>query len=495
MKRTRKILSILLSVLLIFSIIPLASAAEIQYSGTSGTISWTIDSDWTLTISGTGEFTSSGWSDYKSSIKKAVIGDGVTSIGYEAFSGCTSLTSINIPDSVTSIGNFAFENCNSLTSINIPDGVTSIGLYQFAGCSSIVSITIPNSVTEIQPYAFFACESLTSITIPYSITSICDFAFHNCVSLSSIIVDEANTVYDSRENCNAIIETETNKLIRGCTNTVIPNSVTSIGGYSFEACFFLSNISVPDSVTSIGEGAFSCSMLSGGITIPKTVTSIGESAFEYCNDFSIYGYNNSYAHTYADENSIPFVALDAEHEHTPVKDSAVPATCTSTGLTEGSHCSECGEVIVSQNTVEKTEHNYQRVTSSDVAATCTKDGVEGYSCAICGKSNDKIIFAKGHTASEWKTEIEATCTHEGIAYTECTVCSERLETKVLPLKNHHDGDGDGYCDECDTEINSSNCSHTCHSKNAFLQFIWKMINFFNKLFKINQFCSCGAKHW
>ena len=206
----------------------------------------------------------------------------LTSIGFSAFKGCKSLTSITIPNSVTSIGDGAFAICSRLTSISIPNTVKSIGYGAFGGCSSLTSITIPNSVTSIGDAAFDHCSGLTSITIPNSVTSIGEGAFWDCSSLSSIIVEGGNTKFDSRDNCNAIIETATNTLIAGCQNTIIPNSVTSIGLGAFGGCSSLTSITIPNSVTSIGHGAFeSCSGLTS-ITIPNSVTSMGDGAFYEC---------------------------------------------------------------------------------------------------------------------------------------------------------------------------------------------------------------------
>ena len=164
--------------------------------------------------------------------------------------------------------------------------VTTIQSSAFYGCAGLTSIVIPNSVTTIGSHCFYGCSGLTSIVIPNSVTSIGELPFACCSGLISIIVEENNHIYDSRNNCNALIESSSNSLIAGCSNTIIPNSVTSIGDNAFYGCTGLTNIEIPNSVTTIGDNAFyGCSGLTR-IKIPQSVTTIGKGAFEGCNNLT-----------------------------------------------------------------------------------------------------------------------------------------------------------------------------------------------------------------
>ena len=204
----------------------------------------------------------------------------VTSIGSHAFEGC-SLESITIPYGVTSIGYLAFSGCEMLESITIPNSVTSIGISPFNHCSKIKSIVIPNSVTSIGDDAFSSCTSLESITIGSGVSSIGNGIFEYCSRLNTITVDANNSVYDSRNNCNAIIETATNTLVIASNSTVIPNDIEVIGSFAFDY-LDINTIDIPNSVTSIGDNAFLwCSNLES-ISIPSSVTSIGNSVFQNC---------------------------------------------------------------------------------------------------------------------------------------------------------------------------------------------------------------------
>ncbi len=234
---------------------------------------------YTLTISGEGQIDSYDPNDVEYAPWYRYAGD---------------IHSLFIESGVTSIGNWAFYECSNINSVTIPNSLTYIGKWAFCGCSNLTTMTIPNSVEKINWMAFEKCSSLTSLIIGNSVTDISDDAFQGCTSLTSIKVAEGNPKYDSRNNCNALIETSSNTLIMGCNNTIIPNGVTSISGSAFSGCSGLTSVSIPNSVTSIGISAFSgCSGLTS-VTIPNSVTSIGDYAFSNCNGLTtIYSLNNT----------------------------------------------------------------------------------------------------------------------------------------------------------------------------------------------------------
>lgn len=195
------------------------------------------------------------------------------------------ITSVTIQEGVTSIGSSAFCDCTNLISVTIPESVEILGGSAFSGCTSLTTVTIPDNskLTKIERYVFMDCSCLTAITIPANVSMIEEsfwhYPFFNCSSLTSIIVAEGNPKYDSRNGCNAIINTESNRLILGCSTTVIPESVTSIGECAFYGCGNLTSITIPESVTSIERYTFyGCSGLTS-VTLLGNTTEISTNAF------------------------------------------------------------------------------------------------------------------------------------------------------------------------------------------------------------------------
>ena len=385
----KRFLSFVLAVLMIASLLPAtALAADVVKSGTCGAegdgsnLTWTLDSEGVLTISGNGDmngygFLSAPW-HYSSEVKSAVIADGVTSIGNEAFYHCTSLTSVTIPDSVTSIGDRVFSYCTSLTSVTIPDSVTSIGDRVFSYCTSLTGIwvaegnshyssdasgvlfnkdkttlvqcpgafaayTIPDSVTSIGRYAFYGCTSLTSVTIPGSVTSIGVYAFDSCASLISVTIpDGVTSIGDSAfDYCTSL------------TSVTIPGSVTSIGDSVFYHCTSLASVTIPDSVTSIGRYAFAYCKSLTSVAIPDGVTSIGEKAFSQCTSLT----------SVAIPDSVTSIGERAFYECTSLTSVTIPDSVTSIGDSVFYHCTSLTSVTIPDSVTSIGDYAFSGCTS------------------------------------------------------------------------------------------------------------------------------------
>ena len=310
MQKTKKLLSIFLSFVMLMSIsagIDLSAYAdmhaddfryELLSNGTAEITGYDGKSNKIEIPSKIGKYTVTSIGAYafsdSFSLSKVTLPDSITDIKEDAFSNCSSLTDINIPDSVTDIGKNAFLNCITLTSITLSGNMTSINEWTFAKCTSLENINIPDSITDIGKNAFYYCESLKNITIPNSVTNIGRSAFYYCKNLTSITIpDSVTDIGDSAfSGCSRLasvtigtgiktISPYTFSLCSKLRSITIPDSVTEIGDYAFIRCKSLLDLPFGNSVVTIGERAFSESDLYK-ITIPASVSNIGEMAFGEC---------------------------------------------------------------------------------------------------------------------------------------------------------------------------------------------------------------------
>ena len=430
----KRLLSFVLAALMIASLLPAtALAADIVASGTCGAegdgsnLTWTLDSEGVLTISGSGDMHdyvySSPWHENGNQIRSVLMENGVTGIGNFAFFECISLTSMTIPDSVTCIGNCAFKDCSSLASVTIPDSVASIGVYAFCGCTSLKSVTIPDSVTSIGDYAFGFCTSLTGIwvdggsshyfsdasgvlfnkdktvlaqcpgafsgsyVIPDGVTSINDAAFVNCTSLTSVTIPDGvtNIGYEVFAGCTSL------------ANMVLPNGVTRIGAEAFEWCTSMKNITIPDGVMSIGYDAFlNC----------KSLTNVYFTGTEEAwNGITIDGGNDALKNANIHYNYV-------SHTHS-YKDIVTAPTCTAKGYT--THTCACGDSYV-DTYVDALGHAWDSGTVTK-QPTATETGIRTYTCTRCSATKAETIPATGSVdVTQMFTDVTKNWAYPGIQY-------------------------------------------------------------------------------
>lgn len=355
-----------------------ANAADIVASGECGlqgnNVTWTLDSEGTLTISGEGKMKSyinfsAPWE--AESINKVIIENGVTSIGYASFKNCKNLTSVSFPDSLITIYECAFLGCKGLSEISIPSSVTEIGGHAFYDTLwlenkrkesplvivnnilidamtytgdvvipdnvvciggdaffsnyNITSAIIPDSVKSIESSAFTGCSKLSTITIPGNVESIGNLAFNNCRNLTSLTIEEGVTEINGStfEGCASL------------TSLILPETLTAIGTNAFAECTSLKTITIPHNVTFIGNLAFAgCSSLESiVIKNPKCVIEsiVGKSTLS--TKATIYGYAGSTAQEYAEKYNRTFIALDEKPAVTTTTSLTTTAATTSTTTT------------------------------------------------------------------------------------------------------------------------------------------------------------------
>ena len=470
-----------------------------------------------------------------SALRDITIPDSVTEIGSRAFYNCSKITSTKIPSGVTKINTGTFEGCTGLNSVTISDGVTEIGEKAFYGCSSLKKITIPGSVQTVGNSAFYGCSALLEAKLGNGVSAVDNDAFYNCTSLQSVIIPGSVKTIGSYafQNCKTLSYVELENGVEGIgqnafqstaiRNIIIPDSVTTIGASAFENCSALTSVTLGNGITTVPGYTFKGSPNISTIKIGKNVTSIGANAIsditslpevyyagsvsdwkniaiDQSNDKLIWGnmhYNAdiSHTHTYTEVITRPSTCIETGTKtytcecgkqytenlpltaHTPVADAAIDSTCTETGLTEGSHCSVCGTVLVKQETVPMKEHTPDSAVNENVSdATCQAEGTYDsvVYCSVCRKelSRESVRTDKlPHTVVIDKA-VDSTCAKTGLTEgSHCSVCGTVLvKQETVPMKEHTpapavnenvsdatcqaEGSYDSvvYCSVCNTEL-------------------------------------------
>ena len=449
-------------------------SSNILASGTCGAegnngdnLTWILDDEGVLTISGTGAMASwnwkgSPWYANKDKIESVVIEDGVTSIGANAFDGCSGLTSITIPSSVTSIGEHAFYGCSGLTSITIPSSVTSIGAHAFWGCSGLTSITIPSSVTSIEKYVFSGCSGLTSITIPNSVTSIGTSAFSGCSGLTRVIY----LGIEERWN-NLTIESDNDYCLKAAkifhlhthANDLAFNAKYHWYQCTDEACPVKDEPQAQDGCAlhewKNGEATYKWSADNQKCTAERKCTACGNVESETASTTSqvvqkknctlpeLTTYSAKFKNDAFKQQTKENVQTAAAIGHDLEKVAQKNASCTETGYEAYWRCKKCAKLFSDEagtheinNPVEINANGHKLEKVEKKAPTCTGIGYEAYwKCSKCAKlfsdeagtdeiNNPVEINANGHNLEKVEKK-EAGCTETGHeAYWKCKNCAK-----------------------------------------------------------------------
>ncbi len=447
----KKVLSLLLSLLMLFSITAGIdfSAYALASSGKCGdNATWSFDSSTgTLTISGTGDVY-----DYNSpfknnkNINSVIIKDGITSIGNETFSQCSKLKSAIIPNSLKSIGDCVFEFCSSLKNVKMGSYVESIGHHAFSHCLSLINLKIPYTVMTIGEDAFSHVNNIfyngtasgspwgakvingyvdgylvyaderreellgcsaqaTYVTIPNSVKMIGKGAFSQCSSLSSIVIPNSVKMIGigAFSHCSSL------------SSIVIPDSVTSIGYHAFEYCTSLTNIIIPNSISIIESAVFTnCTNLTS-ITIPNNVSSIGDFAFGNCNSLK----------SVIISNCLRNIGEYAFFDCSSLTDVYYTGSETQwNNISIGSYNDRLIYATIHYNYLPTCDV-HTVVTDKAVAPTCTEPGLtQGSHCSVCEKIivPQEIVKPTGHKYDSGKITKAATCKATGVKTYTCTVC-------------------------------------------------------------------------
>ncbi len=483
-KNFKKLLSVIMTIVLVFVCLPTVSltASAATATGTLGSdIKWSYDtSTKVLTVTGSGTMTNyskagDGQGYYKvvlgtfqvinTSATSIVIGEGITSIGNNAFRDFTAVTSITIPSTVTSIGNYAFAGCTSLKTITIPDNVTSIGNYAFDGCTSLATVNLSDSLTTIGNYAFRNAK-FKSLDMPYLVTSIGTSAFASISGLT-ITCSYGDTAYNYCQSNSISTSIRTPSLAIGysynSTSKKMTVSLNLKDGSGFSAGNFVLTY---DSSFMTPVSSTSTTTTSNGVTTAVVYNSSGKvSVAAMTQDSVTYSLCSIDGCTYT-VATIEFTVKGSSNDSTvsvecsamqflgetitaPTKLSnatiskhnwdsgevTTAATCSSTGVKTYT-CTDCGATKTETIAIDASNHTGGTTVENAYAATCVDTGYTGDTvCLGCGATlsiGEEIEATGEHTYGDWTVVTAATTTSEGEEQRVCSVCGD-VETRTIAV--------------------------------------------------------------
>ena len=475
----------------------------------------------------------------------------VETIGKKAFYFSDDFTTLSLPVGVIELEEYAFDNCRKLAYVSLPAGLEIIGDHAFS-TTDLTGIAIPNTVKEIGAGAFYNTE-LAAINIPESVKTIGEAAFMLIDELTYVEIPNTVTSIGARlfEMCYNLASVKLpdnmkeipNRMFWYChdlTDITIPSSVTKIDYDAFWYAKSLSQINIPSNVKEIGNGAFGFTALTS-VAIPASVETLGEGVFriESLRNINVAGSNKNYksvdgvlyskdmtelicypaaksGETYTIPNGVEIIHKYSFNYVDELTSLIIPRTVTRTNSNyDCYYCTNLKDVyfkgtseewnkingIKTSGFLSKTIHYHEAHTMSDWTvdskATCKAEGEQSRYCTYdCGYTETATIPVAAHAMGNWYTAKNPTCTAKGQSKRDCTYGCGTSETKDISATGHKDGNPyDGYCDICGAETDAvENCSCNCH-KDGFMGFIWKIISFFQKLFKTNEQCACGIAHY
>lgn len=430
----KRVLAAVLCIFLLLCLwVPPASAAAVE--GSCGeSLTWTLDTDGTLTISGTGKMAdfpaAAPWAAYKTQILSLSVAEGVTTLGNAAFSGCSRLSDVALPGSLTAIGDEAFRACHALTQIAVPNNVTRLGDRAFFACSELSEVQLPAKLKSIGGSAFESCTALTALIIPNGVAEISSGAFRDCTALAHMelpgsVKHVTSGLFSGCESLKSVvlgdgIESIASEAFSSCglESVSIPASVKAVYQTAFQECWALKTAEI--AAEEVGTAAFLDCWALASVTFEKTVKKLGKNIFGGCSSLTDVAFLGAK----------PELAANTFNEVTATVSYPEEKTIT---WTDAARQDYGGELTWQQR------HDPELV--SAVEPTCTAAGNPAYwRCLVCGKCfsdadgeteiSQPTLPALGHAWDDGAVTLRPTTVREGIRTFTCTRC-EAIRTEPI----------------------------------------------------------------